>query len=166
MYWFSVWHHHPRYVDLSLSAVCGVGAAGARAGFDSHAVPGPPQLRHHGQLPEFKPRRGGGRAGWGRPRPDPWDWTPRPPRPLLLQPRHGQPRRLPVTLNPRADCTCPSGCEMLQRCISVASDHTELDEEPEKETMQDPRKHRHKYIDVSWTCLVDRNTDLSGRYIP
>lgn len=55
---------------------------------------------------------------------------------------------------------------MLQRCISVASDHTELDEEPEKETMQDPRKHRHKYIDVSWTRLVDRNTDLSGRYIP
>uniref|UniRef100_A0A8D3E9F4 Transmembrane protein 63C n=1 Tax=Scophthalmus maximus TaxID=52904 RepID=A0A8D3E9F4_SCOMX len=51
------------------------------SGFDSDALPGPPQLRRHGQLPGFKPQPG-------------------PSRPLLLQPAHGQPCGLPVKPTP------------------------------------------------------------------
>lgn len=138
------------YVDVPPSAVCGVCAAGARAGFDSDALPSPPRLRRDGRLPEFEPWPGGGRGVWG-PLPDPWDWAPRPTGPLLLQPTHGQPCGLPVTPNPPswfhvsftwgtqiAKCRNAAFSPLTSDCNSAASDPenrlVRKGEEPEDES--------------------------------
>lgn len=111
------------YIDLLPSAFCGVRVAGARAGFDSDALPSPPQLWRHGQLPEFKPWASRGRWSRGRTHPNPWDWAPRPPRPLLLHHTHGQTHGLSVTPNlrprsPKLISTRPSAEE--RRLLNAA----------------------------------------------
>lgn len=82
---------------LPPSVVCSFCAVGTWAGFDPHALPGPPRLRRHGQITEFQPRPGGGRRGRGRTLPDARDWAPRPRRPRVLQCSDGQPCWIPVT---------------------------------------------------------------------
>lgn len=111
--WFTGWHNSKMCIDLLPSAFCGICVAGARAGFDSDALPSPPQLWRHGQLSEFKPWASGGRRRRGGTHPDPWDWAPRPTRPLLLHHAHGQLHGLPVTpnLHPKLTSTCPSAEE-------------------------------------------------------
>lgn len=77
------------------SAFYSLRPAGARAGTDSHALSGPPELRHHGEQPEFSAwrwrSRGEGSGGnFG-------DWTQGWPRSYLPEPSHGQSCGFPVT---------------------------------------------------------------------
>ncbi len=81
------------------SAFYSLHLAGARAGPDSHALSGSPELRHHGEQPEFSAwrRRGGGEGSAG----NFGDWTQGWARSQLPEPSYGQSGAFPVTNLPQ-----------------------------------------------------------------